>query len=198
MLSFSLIEEMRAAVAKASEQGQPLVVNGRDGCFSAGFDLKGDEQWRCRAWIGTLLGRRRSLSRYDRSASSDRRHHYRARARRGRSRLSVDYRVGRSGPYRVGFNEVAIGMALPSFAIAIAAHRLENRYLTTALTFSEIASPERALQMGYFDELVADPFSRACAMAQTLAGLPGGAYAATKRRVWRRLRQELAPLEGPR
>ncbi len=39
VLSFELIDGMRAAIATASGRGQPLVISGRDGCFSAGFDL---------------------------------------------------------------------------------------------------------------------------------------------------------------
>ncbi len=61
--------------------------------------------------------------------------------------------------------------------------------------FAEVASPERALDMGFLDELVDDPLARACSLAATLAALPGRAFATTKRRVWRGLQQELAALE---
>ena len=88
-------------------------------------------------------------------------------------------------------------MALPSFAVAVATHRLERRFLTSALMFSEIASPERALEMGFLDEVADDPLSRACSLAATLAELPSGAFAITKRRLWRGLRRDLAALEGP-
>jgi len=111
--------------------------------------------------------------------------------------LSADYRIGRDGPYRMGFNEVAIGMALPSFAIAIAGHRIERRFLTPTLAFAEIVTPERAVHIGLLDELADDPLSRACSLAETLAALPGRAFATTKRRLWRGLGQELTALEGP-
>jgi len=38
-LTFELMEGLRSAIASASEQGRPLVITGRDGCLSAGFDL---------------------------------------------------------------------------------------------------------------------------------------------------------------
>ena len=36
VLSFALIDSMRSAIASASERGLPLIITGRDGCFSAG------------------------------------------------------------------------------------------------------------------------------------------------------------------
>ena len=45
--------------------------------------------------------------------------------------------------------------------------------------------------MGYLDESVDDPLSRACALAQELASLPQEAFATTKRRIRRALQQEL-------
>src|SRR5271166_695540 len=38
-LSAELIDGIRSAVAMAAGRGRPLVLTGRDGCFSAGFDL---------------------------------------------------------------------------------------------------------------------------------------------------------------
>ena len=87
-------------------------------------------------------------------------------------------------------------MSLPSFAVAMATYRLEPRYLTPATMFAEVGSPERALEMGFLDELVDDPLARACSLATTLAALPSRAFATTKRRVWRGLQQELAALDA--
>ena len=89
-------------------------------------------------------------------------------------------------------------MPLPSFAVAMAAAPARaGFFLTQATMFSEVASPERALEMGFLDELADDPLPRARSLATSLAALPNRAFAATKRRVWRGLQQELAALEGP-
>ena len=109
--------------------------------------------------------------------------------------LSADYRVGRSGPYRLGLNEVSIGMALPTFAVAMAAHRLERRHLTTATMGAEVVGPERAVEMGFLDETVDDPLPRATAFAAALAQLPAPPFATTKRRLRRALLVELAALD---
>ena len=38
--------------------------------------------------------------------------------------LSADVRFGVAGPWRIGMNEVAIGMTVPKFAVELARHRL--------------------------------------------------------------------------
>jgi enoyl-CoA hydratase len=105
--------------------------------------------------------------------------------------LSADYRIGRNGTYRLGLNETRIGLALPNFAVTLATHRLERRFLTAATMFAEVVPPARAVDMGYLDESVDDPLPRACALAQELAALPQEAFATTKRRIRRALQQEL-------
>jgi enoyl-CoA hydratase len=105
--------------------------------------------------------------------------------------LSADYRIGRNGTYRLGLNEVRIGLALPNFAVTLATHRLERRFLTAATMFAEVVPPERAVDMGYLDECVDDPLPRACALAKELASLPQESFEVTKRRIRRVLQQEL-------
>jgi enoyl-CoA hydratase/carnithine racemase len=83
-------------------------------------------------------------------------------------------------------------MALPSFAVVMARHRLDPRHLTTATMGAEIALPDRALAMGYLDEVMDDPLSGALVWAGSMAELPPDAFAVTKRRVRRPLQQELA------
>jgi enoyl-CoA hydratase/carnithine racemase len=87
-------------------------------------------------------------------------------------------------------------MALPSFAVSIATHRLERRYLTAAAMFAEVVPPDRALAMGFLDEIVEEPLPRALSYAASLAALPKEPFAATKHRVRGGLTQELAALDG--
>jgi enoyl-CoA hydratase len=195
-LSTEVISGLRSALATATERGQALVVSGREGYYSAGFDL------------AVIRGEDKSLAS---GLLSDGGHLYRelveapvpvvasctghAIAGGALLLLCADYRIGRAGPYRLGFNEVTFGMALPSLVVAIAAHRLESRHLTAATMFAELASPERAMAMGYLDEVVGDPLPRACEFATSIAALPARAFATTKRRVRGGLQQELAALE---
>jgi enoyl-CoA hydratase len=196
-LTFELVDEIRATIAQASERSQPLVLHGRDGCFSAGFDLKvmnsGDQELASSLFSAGAVLYRELIEAPIPVVASCTGH---ALAGGALLLLSADYRIGRSGSYRIGFNEVPIGMALPSFAIAIAAHRLEPRFLTSVLAFGDVVSPDRAVEIGLLDEVTDDPLPQACSLAERLAGLPARAFGTTKRRLWRGLRQELAALEG--
>jgi enoyl-CoA hydratase len=191
-LSFEVMAGMRSAIAAATEQGRPLVISGRDGCFSAGFDLavvnSGDQDSIIALFAeGAELYKAMVTAPIPVIASCT----GHALAGGALLLLSADYRIGRNGTYRLGLNEVRIGLALPNFAITLATHRLERRYLTAATMLAEVVSPERAVDMGYLDESVDDPLSRACALAQELAALPLDPFAVTKRRIRRSLQQEL-------
>jgi enoyl-CoA hydratase len=195
-LSGEVIDGIRSAIAVAAERGRPLVVTGRVGCFSAGFDLAvmgGDDREGASALFADGAHLYRDLIEAPVPVVASCTGH--ALAGGALLLLSADYRIGRSGPYRVGLNEVSIGMALPNFAVAMATHRLERRYLTTATMFAEVVPPDRAVVMGFLDEAVDDPLDAARKLASTLARLPQGAFAATKRRIRRGLHEELVALD---
>lgn len=191
-LSFEIMAGLRSAVAAASEQGRPLVITGRDGCLSAGFDLavvnSGDQDS-----IVALFTEGAGLYKAIVSAPIPVIVSCTGHALAGGALLllAADYRIGRNGAYRLGLNEVRIGLALPSFAVTLATHRLERRFLTPAAMFAEVVPPDRAVAMGYLDESVDDPLRRACALAQELTALSTEAFAVTKRRIRRALQQEL-------
>ncbi len=195
-LSIEVIDGVRKAVATASRRDRPLVISGRSGCFSAGFDLavvnSGDRDLVSALFAdGALLFRELVEAPVPIVASCT----GHALAGGALLLLSADYRIGRAGSYQVGLNEVRIGMALPAFAIALAAHRLDRRFLTAATIFAEVAPPERAMAIGFLDEIVEDPLSRACSLATSLAAAQPEAFAVTKRRLRRGLQQELEALE---
>jgi enoyl-CoA hydratase len=191
-LSFEIMQGLRSAVATASEQGHPLVITGRDGCLSAGFDLAvvnsgdGDRITALFAEGAALYG---AIVAAPIPVIVSCTGH--ALAGGALLLLSADYRIGRNGSYRLGLNEVRIGLALPNFAVTLAMHRLERRVLTAATMFAEVVAPERAVDMGYLDESADDPLSRACALAKELATLPQDPFVATKRRIRRALHEEL-------
>ncbi len=196
-LSFELVDSLRAVVASAVDQGQPLVLAGRDGCFSAGFDLavmNGDDPDRALALFAEGARLYRELVEAPVPVVASCSGH--ALAGGAILLLCADHRIGRAGPYRVGLNEVGIGLALPAFAVSIATHRLESRYLTSATMFAEVVDPDRAMAMGFLDEVVDDPLPPALSLATSLSQLPHEAFATTKRRIRRGLVHELTALEG--
>jgi enoyl-CoA hydratase len=191
-LSLDIMAGIRSGIAAASEQGRPLVITGRDGCLSAGFDLavvnSGDQDS-----IVALFTEGAELYKAMVTAPVPVIISCTGHALAGGALLllAADYRIGRSGAYRLGLNEVRIGLALPNFAVTLATHRLERRFLTAATMFAEVVPPDRAVAMGYLDESVDDSLARACALAQELAPLSHEAFAVTKRRIRRVLQQEL-------
>jgi enoyl-CoA hydratase len=196
-LTFELMDGLRSAIASASEQGRPLVITGRDGCLSAGFDLavvNSGEADRITALFADGAALYGAMVAAPIPVIVSCTGH--ALAGGALLLLSADYRIGRNGTFRLGLNETRIGLALPNFAIALATHRLERRFLTAATMFAEVVPPARAVDMGYLDESVDDPLPRACSLAGELASLPHEAFATTKRRIRRLLQRELesAPL----
>lgn len=90
--------------------------------------------------------------------------------------LAADVRFGVAGSFRIGMNEVAIALTVPSFALEIARHRLTPAgfaRITTAAMFG----PDEALRHGYLDYVV-DP-----AQLDTVVELDRPAFVATKSRI---------------
>jgi enoyl-CoA hydratase len=68
--------------------------------------------------------------------------------------MSSDHRIAAEGDYRIGMNEVAIGITPPRFAIEIARQRLLPAYLSRTVVTGEMFGPAEAVTAGFFDRLV--------------------------------------------
>jgi len=99
--------------------------------------------------------------------------------------LSGDYRVGAAGPYKITANEVAIGFSMPWAAVEICRQRLTPACLTRAITLAEVFSPDDAVAAGFLDRVVpaADLLDVARSTAAGLAALDMDAHVASKLRV---------------
>jgi enoyl-CoA hydratase len=96
--------------------------------------------------------------------------------------LSADRRIGADGQFKIGLNEVAIGMGLPHFAIELARYRMPASAFDSAL-LGQTFEPAAAVGAGYLDRVVAadDLIAEATAEARQLAELSRGAVAHSKR-----------------
>ncbi|HUJ67419.1 MAG TPA: crotonase/enoyl-CoA hydratase family protein [Acidimicrobiales bacterium] len=97
--------------------------------------------------------------------------------------LAADHRIGASGEWKIGLNEVAIGMALPTWAVELARYRMppsEFDHIVLGLT----GGPEEAVVAGFLDQIVSPDvlIAEATAAAGRLAALRRGAVAGTKTR----------------
>src|SRR5262249_52732794 len=96
--------------------------------------------------------------------------------------LVADQRIGALGDFKIGLNEVAIGLTLPVFAVELARDRLSKRHFTAAATQAAIYDPDGAVDAGYLDRTeAADVLPEAAfAEASRLAEL-GNAFGYTKK-----------------
>src|SRR5260370_8218891 len=68
--------------------------------------------------------------------------------------MASDHRIAAEGNYRIGMNEVAIGLTVPRFAIEIARQRLTPAYFSRVVMTSEMFAPAEAVTAGFFDRVV--------------------------------------------
>ncbi len=98
--------------------------------------------------------------------------------------MSSDHRIAAEGDYRIGMNEVAIGLTVPRFAIEVARQRLTPAYFSRVVMTAEMFGPQEAVTAGFFDRVVpAQALDKAAEEAATaLSTLNLAAHAATKQR----------------
>jgi enoyl-CoA hydratase len=181
-LSPAMLAELTSGFERAEGDGAVVVLTGRASTFSAGFDLRvAPESWPEMVTAGARLAERiMSFPRPVVAACNGN-----AIAMGAFLLLSCDYRVGVNGEHRIGLNEVAIGMTLPWFGIAIARHRLTRPYFDRCAITGAVLGSEEAMRAGFLDELVAREALSGAARraADALAEINADAHAATKLRV---------------
>jgi enoyl-CoA hydratase len=183
-LSIPALEALHAAFDRAERDGAVVLVIGREGVFSAGFDLKVFPQGRAPTVKMLRLGAtlcERILSFPYPVVTGCTGHAYPAGAF---LMLSADRRIGAEGPFRIGLNEVAIGLTLPAFAVELARHRLSPAYFHRTVT-GDLYGPDEATAAGFLDELVPPENlpGRCREVAEGLCGIDFEAHRGTKDKV---------------
>lgn len=183
-LGFDMLEQLASALDEAEAAGKVLVICGRQGKFSAGFDLsvmgQGGEAMLRILRAGANTSRR--LLAFPAPVVLGVSGH--ALAMGALLLLSADYRIGVHGTYKIGLNEVAIGMTLPYFGIELARARLAPAHFGTAVNLARVYDAAGALEAGYLDEAVSeeDLLPRAIFMAEQFSKLDMAAHRQTKAR----------------
>ena len=184
-LSDAMIGALTAALDRAEAEASALVLAGRPERFCAGFDLRvmmsGPEQAKALLTRGSdLLMRLYGASIPVVIACTGH-----ALAGGALVVLTGDVRIAAAGPFKIGLNEVAIGMPVPVLAMELARDRLAPAALTHATLLARIYAPDEAVGAGYVDECVAPDqvMPRALAEAGRLAGLGRSPFRATKERL---------------
>ena len=178
-----MIAEVDALLDRAADEAKAVVLTGRPGMLSGGFDLKvirsGDAAAArdMMASGGRLMMRLYGLPQPLVVAATGH-----AIALGAFCVMTGDYRLAAAGDFRIGLNEVAIGATLPPFAWLLAKERLSKRHLTQAVLAAKMYDPIGARDAGFVDEVVAlDALrDRAIEHASQLAELDADAYAGMK------------------
>jgi len=183
-LSPEVIEALGEDLRRAGKEAGAVLLTGRPGRFSAGFDLRvlqagGPEVARGLVTAGAGLGVQ--IARHPTPVVIACSGH--ALAMGAVLLTTADLRIGASGDFKIGFNEVAIGMTAPLFLLEFARERLSKRHLHRAAIQAEIYAPEAAVDAGFLDSVVAPDalLTTALRESQRLAQLPRSAFAGTRR-----------------
>jgi enoyl-CoA hydratase len=179
--SHEVLASIHDALDRAEKEATAVLLVGRPGRFSAGFDLSvmssGNEPMRALVTAGAELLLR--VFTYPSPVVVACTGH--ALAAGGLMLLVGDRRVGAQGPFKIGLNEVAIGMPLPIFAVELARYRMPPSAFDSVV-LGEVFDPDGAVTAGFLDRVVApeDVVAEATADAHRLAALRTGAVKGTK------------------
>lgn len=153
-ISPQLIDEFNAALDRAEQDNAIVIVTGREGLFSAGYDLKvlQASQESAHALIrggSTLCRRLLSFPTPVIAACSGH-----AVAKGAFLLLSADVRIGVSGDFKIGLNEVSIGMTMHHAGIELARARLPHTWFNRSVICGELFDPATAQTAGFLDQVV--------------------------------------------
>lgn len=183
-LNPALVGQLRAQIESAPrEHARGLILTGREGMFSAGLDVpelltldRADMRafWReffalCAALARAPIPVVAAISGHSPAGGAV-------------LALFCDYRVMAHGPFRIGLNEVQVGLTVPD-CIQLALRRTVGAYRAERLLVSgSMLDAEHALACGFVDELapVDEVVTRATHWMHELLALPPQAMRTTR------------------
>ena len=193
--SYDMLSQVNDLLKKVPRDSGALVITGREGLFSGGFDLKtlatGDME---KITKMVQLGYRLLLElfSFDRPIVA---------AVSGHSialglfvTCSADYRIAIDGKYVCQANEVRNNMDIPTQIMEIIRARVNKKYFYSAVFHSDAYSVQDSIEVGYIDEVVSEDqfMQRVMEKAKELATLPHPFYANTKKTAQDDVRQKIA------
>ena len=183
-LNLELLHALRDALDRVVGEGaRGIVLSGAPGMFSAGVDvpsLLGKSRSEVRAYWHSFFTVCAQLARMPVPVVAAITGHSPA----GGAVLSLfcDYRVMANGPFRIGLNEVQVGLSVPD-AIQMALRRIVGVYRAERLLVAgAMIDAEQALACGFVDELTAvdQVVPRALHWLGELLNLPSRAMLSTR------------------
>lgn len=181
-ISHELIAEFHQALDAAEKEKAIVILTSAGGLLSGGYDLKvmqkSMEDAMALVTEGSKLTRRMMAFPTPIIAACP----GHAVAKGAFLLLCSDYRIGVEGDFKIGLNEVQIGMVMHHAGIEMARHAVTKKYFTRSVICGEMFSPEVAVEAGFLDQLVPADKLMATAkfVAKAMKGLNMRAHHGTK------------------
>lgn len=181
-ITHQVISEINTALDQAEQESAVVILTGQAGMFSGGYDLNtmkaSSDSAIALVTEGSKLARRMLAFPTPIIAACS----GHAVAKGAFLLLSCDYRIGCVGNFKIGLNEVAIGMTMHNAGIEIARNRIPANYLTRSMIIAELFTPETAVLAGFLDQVVEENqlINTAQAVAKHLLTLNMSAHHGTK------------------
>ena len=192
-ISPEVIDGLNLCLDKAVAENKVVILTGQEGVFSAGFDLKVMTKSPESAKELVTKGSNLSLKMLSFPQPIIIACSGHAIAKGAFLLLSADYRIGVEGDFKIGLNEVMIGMTMHNAGITIAKARLSEVYVNRSVNNAEIYNPKDAEKAGFLDLVVPENhlLPTAVKVAGMFAKLHKKAHAATKLKVRQQHLQDL-------
>jgi enoyl-CoA hydratase len=183
VFSPKMIQDVNECLDKVPTESGAIIITGREGMFSAGFDLKiisaGDIQATMDMTLSgfKLLSRIFSFPRPILAACSGH-----GIALGTFLLCCCDYRVGVKGDFMIGANEMRTNMVIPIPILELISYRVSASHKYRAILGAEMYSIESGVEAGLIDEVV-DPenlMETAMLKAKDLATMGHPSYTLTK------------------
>jgi enoyl-CoA hydratase len=186
-LSPAMFGAIGAALDRAEADGAAVVLTGRPGVFSGGFDLGVLQAGGQPAIDLVRAGFEMSIRLLSFPAPVVVACTGHAIAMGAFLVLSGDVRIGAAGPFRTSANEVAIGLTVPFAAVELLRHRLTPSAFQRAVATAAAFPPDEALAAGFVDRIVAagELADAAATSARALCDLDRPSHVASKLRARR-------------
>ena len=181
-ISHQVIDELNQALDQAEQDQAVVVITGQPGMLSAGYDLTVMKESMASAMElvekGSRLTRRMLAFPYPVIVACS----GHAVAKGAFLLLAADYRIGVQGKFKIGLNEVAIGMTMHHAGVELARGRLAPVFFNRSVVLAEMVSPDEAVIAGFLDKVVDESVftQTVSAIAQMMTKLDMKAHHQTK------------------
>ncbi len=146
--------ELNEALDMAEKDDAIVIITGREGVMSGGFDLKemgaGPQESLLLTSKGSKFARR--VMAHPRPVIMAATGHTIAMG--AFLAMACDYSMIKAGDFKVGLNETLIGMTMHNFGIEMARYHLTNSHFNRCCINGEIFDPKGAMHAGFFDRVV--------------------------------------------